>query len=176
MDSFHNSFMEQGLAHVSVHERNAADAQSAEGEGNLKLVLFSAPSPDLIQIQLVQVHDHDTGTHEEGQFDDGMVYHMEQKAGQSNGVPLFTPCSREQDQHSDACQDETDLRHGRTCKRALEVDRKDTQDSAEQHGDHAGDQDDRAEHIILHESMESDHENSVNTDFGQDAREQCRGR
>ena len=78
--------------------------------------------------------------------------------------------------HCDTGQDEADLRHRRTGQSALEVHGEQRQDCTQQHGDHTGCKHDQAEAEISGQHIERRHQDPVDTNFRQNARQKSRGR
>ena len=61
--------MQQGLAHVAVEQRNAADAERAEQEGRGEQGLFPAEAADLVEIEPVEIAENRAGAEEEDQLE-----------------------------------------------------------------------------------------------------------
>ena len=121
---------------------------------------------------MVKVHHDHTRAHEQRQLQKRMVDHMLHSSRESCHDRLVFACGAHKHRHGDAGKDKPDLGHGRTGKRALEIDREQRQDCSQKHCDHSGCQHDQAEPVIPCEHIQSGHQDPVDADFGQDARQQ----
>ena len=167
MNGFNNSLVEQSLTDIAVKERHAADPETSESKCDLERSLVPAKAPDIVQCQAVKVHDHHARAHKQRQFEQRMVDHMLHCAGQRCHHGFFLADSSHEHRHCHARQDKSDLRHGGTSQRALEIDREQRQNCSQQHGDHSRRQHDQPEPEISGQHIERCHQDSVYADLGQ---------
>ena len=175
MDRLHDALVEQCFADISVEERNTADPQAAQGKGDLKRPFVPAPAADVVQRQSVKVHDDHARTHEQGQFEQGVVDHVLHGSRERRHRSLLTAGRPHEHRCRDPCQDETDLGHGGTRQCALEVYGEEREKGAQKHRHHARRQHDPAESLLSGQHVKRCHQDPVDADLGQDTR-QKRGR
>ena len=172
MDSFHDAFVQERLADVPVEQGHTADPEGAQCKCSLKERLVPSVAPDCVEIQFMQLHDDHAGRHEERQLDHRMVDHVQHEPGERRDRRFLTPIGSQDQVHRDARQDKTDLGHGGAGQRPLQIDRKKRQDCAKGHRDDAGRKNHQSEGTAARKGCQRSHQDAVDADFGQDARQQ----
>ena len=127
--------MKQGLADISVPERDTADSQGSHQEYIMKERFFTSKTADFIQIQFVYIHENHTGSHKKHQLDQRMIHHMEQAAPHGKNV-IFA----EQTRHACAYQNKADLGDGRAGQCPFQVYGKQCQQGTDYHSKYAKEQ------------------------------------
>ena len=181
--------MQQCLADIAVEQRNAADTERAQRKRDQQQRFFPSVSADLVEVQLSEVHHKHARSHEQSQLDQRMIDHVEDQAAvrQFHALPrqmhgffrkgrFSFAHSGEENSRSGADQDKADLGHGRAGQCALQIDAEQGQDSAESHGDRAGQQDHKAKGCIAEKPGHGSHQDAEDPHLGQDAGEQGRRR
>ena len=176
VNGLHDPFMEQRLADVAVEKRHAAYAQTSQGKRYFERKFIPAPAADIIESQLVKIHDHYTGAHKQRKLEQRVVDHVLHSSGKRRHHGFFFAHRSHEHCHGNSGQNETDLGHGRAGQRSLEIDREQSEDSAEKHSDQSGRQDDQSESVIARQDIKRRHQDSVDAHLGQDARQKCGGR
>ena len=103
--------MEQRLTHIPVPKWNAAYAICPHGKNQHQERLVPSISPNLIQIQLVQVHINTSRRHEQHQLNHGMIHHMQHRSAHSQSVFLT-----QQTLHGTPRKNKANLGHGGACQ------------------------------------------------------------
>ena len=172
VDQLQDAFMQQALADISAADGgNAANGQRTQQEGNVQHGLLPAKAADVVQVQMVQVHEHHTCCHEQHQLDEGMVDHVHDRAVGRQGALLA-----KQHHHGQSHGDETDLTHGGAGQRALEIHGEQRQQRAQEHGDDRQHQQRVAEGRVAGHQVGTDDNQPEHAAFGQDAGKQRAGR
>ena len=161
--------MEQCLADVAIQQGDAADARRTQKKCQIQQGLLPAKTPNLIQIQLMEIEVHHTGAFKQHQLEQGMVYHVQQGAPGSQGVFLS-----QQAHHADAYQDEADLAHGGAGQGALEIDAEQRQHRTQHHGDGAQGEDQGAPGGVVPENVAGNGQNAPDAGLGQHTGQQRR--
>ena len=172
VDQLQDALMQQALADIPAADgRDAPDGQRSQQEGDVQHGLLPAKAADVVQVQLVQVHEHHTRRHEQYQLDEGMIDHVHDRAIGGQGALLA-----QQHHHGQAYGDEADLAHGGAGQRALEVHGEQRQQRAQEHGDHRQHQQRVAEGHVPGHQIGADDNQPEHAALGQDAGEQRAGR
>ena len=119
----------------------------------------------------MQMHVDGSGAHEEDKLKQGMIDHVQHCTLGSKAAFLAQEALA-----GNADENKSDLAHGRACQRALEINREQTEQGTEEHGDAAEKQNHQAPHGIVAEYRERDGQDAEDAGLGQDAGEQSRGR
>ena len=105
-----------------------------------------------------------------------MVDHVQHEPGERRNCRLLTLISSQDQVHRDTRQDKADLGHGGAGQRPLQIDREKSQHGAKDHRNDAGRKNHQAEGTAARKGCQRSHQDAVNADFGQDARQQCGSR
>ena len=133
--------------------------------------LATTEAPNIIQVQLMQVHENHTSRHEQAQLNQGVVHHVHNAA--VGGQRSFLT---QQHHHGKPYGNEADLAHGGAGQRTLQVNGEQRQHSAQEHGDHGEHQQRIAEGRIAGHQPGADHNQAENAGLGQNAGQQGTGR
>ncbi|MPN10906.1 hypothetical protein SDC9_158203 [bioreactor metagenome] len=167
----HNTLMQQRLADVSGGPRHTRDGRRANEEHSFEHGLVSSPAPDFVQIQRVGSHVYHARRYEQHQLDKSVVQHVE------HGSPRRQRILRSQKPlHRHAHQNKSNLRHGRTGQRPLQIDGEQCQHRPKHHGDSPQDQNHLIPVLAGKEQVPGRHENTENSALGQNSAEQGRRR
>ena len=132
VDQLQDALMQQAFADIPAADgRDAPDGQRSQQEGDVQHGLLPAKAADVVQVQLVQVHEHHARRHEQYQLDEGVIDHVHDRAIGGQGALLA-----QKHHHGQAHGDEADLAHGGAGQRALEIHGEQRQQRAQEHGDH----------------------------------------